>query len=149
MEQHLKFYCRSRGVPSKLLNGAVRKIAEEVELDGDAYRKLAGALSGGMKRRLSIAIAMCGSPKIMVLDEPTTGLDPDTRQHIWKLVSKVSQRPDRCVVITTHSMEEADALCSRIGIVCSGRLKVVGNQIRLKNNYGNVVKVSRGVVEDV
>ena len=72
-------------------------------------------LSGGMKRRLSIAIALVGDPAILFLDEPSTGLDPENRRQLWDLL--VECKGKRAVVLTTHSMEEADVLCSRIGII--------------------------------
>ena len=72
-------------------------------------------LSGGMKRRLSIAIALIGDPAILFLDEPSTGLDPENRRQLWDIL--VECKGKRAVVLTTHSMEEADVLCSRIGII--------------------------------
>lgn len=99
------FYCRLRGTEKLSLNAVVRQIAEEVGLDGDPFHQLASQMSGGMKRRLSIAISMTASPRIVVLDEPTTGLDPDTRNKIWEMISKMAKRSDRAILITTHSME--------------------------------------------
>ncbi|KAJ3197178.1 hypothetical protein HK101_005457 [Irineochytrium annulatum] len=144
VEEHLKFYCRLRGVPSRNVQSMVRGIAEDVELDGDAFRVKASGLSGGMRRRLSIGIALTASPRILVLDEPTTGLDPETKRHVWRIVDRVRRggAGSRCVVITTHSMEEADALCSRIGIVCDGNLKVLGSQIHLKKKFGEGLKLT-------
>lgn len=81
-------------------------------------------LSLGMKRRLSIAIALVAEPKIIFFDEPTTGLDPETRRGIWDILTGL--RGKMAMVLTTHSMEEADVLCSRIGIVNDGILKCIG-----------------------
>ena len=75
-----------------------------------------------MKRRLSIAISLVSDPKIIFLDEPTTGLDPDTRRQLWNILQEVKQSGNRAMVLTTHSMEEADVLCNRIGIVNNGVL---------------------------
>jgi len=77
-----------------------------------------------MKRRLSIAIALVGDPKIVFLDEPSTGLDPENRRSLWDIL--VESRGKRAMVLTTHSMEEADILCNRIGIVTQGVLKCIG-----------------------
>lgn len=74
IEDHLLFYCRLRGIPAKLVHGTVRNIAIEIGLDGDAFRQTASQMSGGMKRRLSIGIALTASPRILVLDEPTVSL---------------------------------------------------------------------------
>lgn len=134
MRQHLTFYALLKGVPRSRVDVAARQLAEQVELAGDAYNKPASALSGGMKRRLSIAIALTEAPPVVFFDEPTTGLDPETRRHIWGIV-KAQQANGRCIVITTHSMEEADALCSRIGIMAGGSLRCLGTQVHLKNRY--------------
>ncbi|KAI9346576.1 hypothetical protein BDR26DRAFT_834771 [Obelidium mucronatum] len=140
VEEHLIFYCRLRGVSKRGMPGMVRSIAESIELDGDPFKKPASELSGGMKRRLSIGIALTGNPKIVVLDEPTTGLDPETRRQIWMVVDKVRRGGDKCVIITTHSMDEADALCTRIGIVCDGGIKVLGSQMTLKKKFAEGLK---------
>lgn len=92
------------------------------------------SLSGGMKRRLSVAISLVGNPKIVYLDEPTTGLDPENRRQLWDILGE--QKGKRAMILTTHSMEEADVLCNRIGIVTDGILRCVSPQVRLKTIYG-------------
>ena len=94
--------------------------AESVRL-GNALTKKSSELSDGMRRRLSLAIAFIGGPSVVFLDEPTTGLDPETRREIWGLIE--SKKSNRCIVLTTHSMEEADALCNKISIMAHGLLK--------------------------
>ncbi|KAJ3110430.1 hypothetical protein HDU96_006627 [Phlyctochytrium bullatum] len=144
VEEHLVFYCRIHALSPSQLRSRVRKIAEAIELDGDSFKTKSSALSGGMRRRLSIGISMAADPKILVLDEPTTGLDPETRRLVWRVIEKLRQSTDkdRCVIITTHSMEEADVLSSRIGIVCQGNLRVLGTQLSLKNTFGNEFKLT-------
>lgn len=90
----------------------------------------------GMRRRLSIAISMVSLPKIIFLDEPTTGLDPDTRRQLWNILQDCKKDKNRAMVLTTHSMEEADVLCNRIGIVNKGVMRCIGSQNRLKTLYG-------------
>jgi len=97
-------------------------------------------LSGGMRRRLSIAIALMGNPSVIFLDEPTTGLDPGTRRDIWDIIER-EKTAGRCIVITTHSMEEADALCTKIGIMTNGTLKVIGSSQHLKSRHGEGFKM--------
>lgn len=85
-------------------------------------------LSGGNKRKLSVAIAMLGNPEIIFLDEPSTGVDPKAKRFMWSIVSKISsQRKDSAVVITTHSMEEAEALATKMGIMVNGKFKCFGS----------------------
>lgn len=79
---------------------------------------------------------MVSKPKIVFLDEPTTGLDPDTRRQLWNILQDCKKDKNRAMVLTTHSMEEADVLCNRIGIVNKGVLRCIGTQNRLKTLYG-------------
>merc|ERR1719276_660199 len=100
--------------------------------------KLAMTLSGGNKRKLSLAISMMGSPPLILLDEPSTGVDPVARRLMWNVISAVSTASTRCsVMLTTHNMEEAEALCSRIGIMVGGRLRCIGSNQRLKARFGD------------
>mmetsp|Transcript_9359 Transcript_9359/g.14201 ORF Transcript_9359/g.14201 Transcript_9359/m.14201 type:complete len:95 (+) Transcript_9359:1198-1482(+) len=80
-------------------------------------------LSGGMRRRLSVAISLVSDPKVIYLDEPSTGLDPENRRQLWDIIAKLKGK--RAMILTTHSMEEADVLCNRIAIVSSGILRCI------------------------
>ena len=119
-------YAGLKGIPSKMRRAAVQQLAELVELDGDAFIRTGSLLSGGMKRRLSIAIALIGRPSVLFLDEPTTGIDPESRHEIWKIIDSVKKSGTQSIVVTTHSMEEADTLCTKIGILAGGNLKCLG-----------------------
>eukprot|EP01133_Synstelium_polycarpum_P018809 gene18809-22504_t len=99
----------------------------------------ASSYSGGMRRRMSVALAIIGSPQIVILDEPTTGIDPANRRYIWKLIKEIRQ--DRLVLLTTHSMEEADALGDKILIMDSGKLSAVGSSLHLKSRFGTGYKL--------
>lgn len=146
--QHLRYYCFLKGVPLKAMDNHIQNLLHKVGLwkkdrNGkieNIYSRKAGNLSGGMKRRLSIAIALCGNPDVILLDEPTTGLDPATKRSLWNLILEVKQ--DRCVILTTHSLEEADILSDRIGIMSLGQLKCVGSSLHLKNKFGDGYKIS-------
>jgi len=92
-------------------------------------------LSGGMKRRLSVAMALTGGSKVIILDEPTSGLDPYNRRGLWELIRKFKQ--GRSIVLTTHFMEEADALSDRIAIMNHGKVKCCGTPLYLKNTFGS------------
>ncbi|ORZ40503.1 hypothetical protein BCR44DRAFT_1425196 [Catenaria anguillulae PL171] len=131
--EHLLFYARLKGVPPEQEQEAKNRALAAVSLQKFEDR-LSKGLSGGEKRRLSIAIALTGSPKVVFLDEPTTGLDPEVRRLIWNILSEA--RKGKTIVLTTHSMEEAEALCTRIGIMAKGTLRCLGNQLRLKQQYG-------------
>ncbi|KAI8925004.1 hypothetical protein BC831DRAFT_550956 [Entophlyctis helioformis] len=134
IEEHLYFYARLKGVPRDELEDSVLKAMQNVSLDKFATRITKG-LSGGEKRRVSIAIALVGDPKVVFFDEPTTGLDPEVRRLVWNIVNEA--RIGKTIVLTTHSMEEAEALCQRIGIMAKGTLRCIANPIRLKQVYGS------------
>ncbi|KAI9224622.1 hypothetical protein BC828DRAFT_402117 [Blastocladiella britannica] len=137
--EHLLFYSRLKGIPPAQEEEAKDRALRAVSLENFEDR-LSKGLSGGEKRRLSIAIALIGDPKVVFLDEPTTGLDPEVRRLIWTIITKA--RVGKTIVITTHSMEEAEVLCSRIGIMAKGTLRCIGNQLRLKQLYGAGFKLS-------
>ncbi|EGG18297.1 hypothetical protein DFA_03791 [Cavenderia fasciculata] len=133
--QHLKFYSKLKGLynTSYEREQNIDKILSKVKLLDEKNKRIT-QLSGGMKRRVSISISILGDNKLVLLDEPTTGLDPGSRRDIWDIIESIKQ--DKTVLITTHNMEEADALCSKIAIVANGQLQCVGSPIYLKNRYG-------------
>ncbi|GMI20925.1 hypothetical protein TeGR_g12 [Tetraparma gracilis] len=141
VEEHLDLYSRIKGVAVAKQAQVVQKIMKEMDLL-DFANKAAGSLSGGNKRKLSVAIAMIGGPSIVFLDEPSTGMDPVARRFMWDVISNMSTKEGRCsVILTTHSMEEAEALCSRIGIMVNGRLRCLGSGQHLKVRYGGGFEV--------
>jgi ATP-binding cassette subfamily A (ABC1) protein 3 len=98
----------------------VEKAISELSL-GDQRAKLAGNLSGGNKRKLSVGMAIIGNPPIILLDEPSAGMDPEARRFMWSVVANISQRDkNSAVILTTHSMEEAEALSTKMGIMVRG-----------------------------
>ena len=134
VKEHLLLITRLHGIPSNKQNEISMNAAELIGLERDAYNMKAGSLSGGQKRRLTLGMSMVGKPRIVFLDEPTTGLDPESRREVWKTVKKMQET--MTILVTTHSMEEADVLCSRIGIITNKGLQCFGSQIHLKNKYG-------------
>ncbi|KAF3436036.1 hypothetical protein FNV43_RR23128 [Rhamnella rubrinervis] len=132
-QDHLHLFASIKGLPPASIKSVVQKSLAEVRLI-EAAKMRAGSYSGGMKRRLSVAIALIGDPKLVILDEPTTGMDPITRRHVWDIIEDAKK--GRAIVLTTHSMEEADILSDRIGIMAKGRLRCIGTSIRLKSRFG-------------
>lgn len=161
IQVHVKFSQRVKWSFSTGIQ-VVQKSLAEVRLT-EAARVRSRSYSGGMKRRLSVAIALIGEPKLVILDEPvnkilfyfiffpqsltifsfwselylflqTTGMDPITRRHVWDIIENAKK--GRAVILTTHSMEEADILSDRIGIMTKGKLRCIGNSIRLKSRFG-------------
>eukprot|EP00931_Biecheleriopsis_adriatica_P003540 TRINITY_DN105341_c0_g1_i1.p1 TRINITY_DN105341_c0_g1~~TRINITY_DN105341_c0_g1_i1.p1 ORF type:complete len:884 (+),score=199.22 TRINITY_DN105341_c0_g1_i1:354-2654(+) len=136
VREHLELFGRIKGIPRAELKGYCDRMMRELSLS-DHVDKLAMTLSGGNKRKLSLAISLMGSPPLVFLDEPSTGVDPAARRLMWNVISSVSTlRRESTVVLTTHNMEEAEALCSRVGIMVGGRLRCIGSNQHLKARFG-------------
>ncbi|NXG78988.1 ABCA2 protein, partial [Baryphthengus martii] len=134
-QEHLELYTRLRGIPWKDEERIVKWALKKLELTKYAD-KPASTYSGGNKRKLSTAIALIGYPAFIFLDEPTTGMDPKARRFLWNLILDVI-KTGRSVVLTSHSMEECEALCTRLAIMVNGRLKCLGSIQHLKNRFGD------------
>ncbi|XP_036162828.1 ATP-binding cassette sub-family A member 2 isoform X2 [Myotis myotis] len=133
--EHLQLYTRLRGIPWKDEAQVVKWALDKLELTKYAD-KPAGTYSGGNKRKLSTAIALIGFPAFVFLDEPTTGMDPKARRFLWNLILDLI-KTGRSVVLTSHSMEECEALCTRLAIMVNGRLRCLGSIQHLKNRFGD------------
>jgi len=123
---------------------AKKRIAEVLELVGlsDRADSPMKTYSGGMKRRLELARGLLHSPKVLFLDEPTLGLDPQTREHLWNYIEDMARKAEITVILTTHYMEEAERLCSRIAIIDFGKIKVIDTPANLKAMLkGDVITV--------
>ncbi|EQC39078.1 hypothetical protein SDRG_03286 [Saprolegnia diclina VS20] len=137
VREHLELFAKIKGVPSADIAGVVKEKLTQMNLQSFEH-KLAGTLSGGNKRKLSVAIAMIGSPPIIFLDEPSTGMDPVSRRFMWDIIADVSTaNKESTIVLTTHSMEECEALCTRVGIMVGGRLRCLGSVQHLKSRFGD------------
>ncbi|KAH8940363.1 hypothetical protein BDL97_15G085100 [Sphagnum fallax] len=139
--EHLHVFGSLKGLSGADIGRGTEELLSQVKLV-EAANVRAGSYSGGMKRRLSVAIALIGDPKVVYLDEPTTGMDPVTRRHVWDIIE--ASKKGRAIVLTTHSMEEADILGDRVAIMARGKLRCIGTPIRLKTRFGAgyVVNVS-------
>ncbi|GLD99401.1 hypothetical protein PINS_up008120 [Pythium insidiosum] len=134
VEEHLAFYGRVKGLrDDAVLRDEVRRKIEDVGLT-EKRHVAAHALSGGMKRKLSLAIAFLGDSRVVFLDEPTSGMDPYSRRSTWELIQ--SHKRGRVLVLTTHFMDEADILGDRIAILAEGELRCVGSSLFLKTRFG-------------
>ncbi|EQL35487.1 hypothetical protein BDFG_02714 [Blastomyces dermatitidis ATCC 26199] len=129
--EHLRFYAKVRGISNPRHN--FKEIIKSVGLEEYADR-IATTLSGGNKRKLSLGIALMGNPSVLLLDEPSSGMDAVTKRKMWRTLSSVT--PGRSLVLTTHSMEEADVLASRTGII-AGKMLALGTTDALRQRYGN------------
>uniref|UniRef100_A0AAR2JBD8 P-type phospholipid transporter n=1 Tax=Pygocentrus nattereri TaxID=42514 RepID=A0AAR2JBD8_PYGNA len=133
--EHLEFYAILRGVPERevceVAEWGIRKLGLVKYAD-----KAAGSYSGGNMRKLSTAMALIGGPPVVFLDEPTTGMDPKARRALWNCIHSVIKE-GRSIVLTSHSMEECEALCTRMAIMVNGRFRCLGSVQHLKNRFGD------------
>jgi len=134
--EHLQIYADLKGIDADKKAQLVDKAIMDMDLVN--YRNIrANNLSGGNKRKLSVAMAILGNPPLIFLDEPSTGVDPQAKRFMWDIISKIStQRKKSAVIITTHSMEEAEALCTKMGIMVGGNFKCFGSSQHIKDKYG-------------
>ncbi|KAI6653359.1 hypothetical protein LOD99_3579 [Oopsacas minuta] len=145
----LLMFGRIRGLKGPGLNLAVNEIIERLYLS-EYKDRLCGTYSGGNKRKLCTGIALVGGPPLVLLDEPTSGMDPVSKRLLWDTLTEYSQE-GHCIVITSHSMEECEALCHRMTIMVNGRMKCLGTLQHLKNKFGSgytlTVKCKQGQEE--
>jgi len=146
--EHLMLQATLQGLPGRERRARTRELLERVGLTEAADRRV-GGYSGGMKRRLDLALALVHSPRILFLDEPTTGLDPQSRSALWEEVARLAREEGMTVFLTTQYLEEADALADRIGIIDHGHIVAEGTPAQLKAEIGGPsVEVTPVAAED-
>nr|XP_047932357.1 ATP-binding cassette sub-family A member 13 [Anser cygnoides] len=133
--EHLYYYCILRGIPKQLICKVAEDLVNRLHLNAHVD-KLVRTYSAGTKRKLSTAVALVGKPQILLLDEPSSGMDPCSKRYLWKTILKEVQ--DGCAaVLTSHSMEECEALCTRLAIMVNGSFKCLGSPQHIKNRFGD------------
>ena len=135
--ENLEFHSVMYGMSKEESNERIREVLELVELS-DKANVLVEKYSGGMKRRLEIARGLIHKPKVLFLDEPSLGLDAQTRRHIWEYIKKLNKE-EVSIILTTHYMEEADYLCERVAIVDHGKIVALDTPQNLKDSLGGDV----------
>ncbi|KAG1952045.1 ATP-binding cassette sub-family A member 12 isoform X3 [Pimephales promelas] len=133
-EEHLYFYARIRGISKRQTGQVVNYLLKKLELNYHRHNTSEN-YSCGTRRKLSTALALIGNPQILLLDEPSSGMDPRSKRHLWKIISE--QVMGKCaVVLTSHSMEECEALCTRLAIMVKGQFRCLGSLQHIKNRFG-------------
>ncbi|XP_029639515.1 uncharacterized protein LOC115214454 [Octopus sinensis] len=141
----LWYHARIRGIPKSEINAILCQLINTLNLENCA-NKLIGTYSGGMKRKLSFAIALLGEPPIVLLDEPTAGMDPAAKRLVWNCILKATSK-GQSVVLTSHSMQECDVLCNRLCIMVNGQFKCIGSPQHLKNKFSKGYSLSINLKE--
>lgn len=148
VDEHLALYSNIKGANKLEREETIEYLLDALKLRDDQAKR-AKELSGGTKRKLSTAISLVGSPFLKFLDEPSTGLDPLAKRFLWSCLRNSAAMKDGSMMLTTHSMEEAEALCHRIGIIVNGKFVCVGPLEYLKDKYGSGYKVTVVKTEDM
>ena len=136
--ENLLLQAKLNHIPKNEINSRIDEVLELIELS-DKQNDSVVTYSGGMRKRLDIAGGLLHRPKVLFLDEPTVGLDIQTRRKIWEYVKKIHTEFDMTIFLSTHYMEEADNLCDRVGIIDGGKIQVIDSPENLKNAMGNEV----------
>lgn len=138
--ENLELQARLNHIPKNIRTKRIDEILEIIELS-DRQHETAVTYSGGMRKRLDIGGGLLNMPKVLFLDEPTLGLDIQTRYKIWEYIKKIHHEFGMSIFLTTHYMEEADKLCDNISIIDNGKIKITGSPKELKNALGNEIVV--------
>ncbi|XP_066478185.1 glucosylceramide transporter ABCA12 [Tiliqua scincoides] len=134
VEEHMYYYARLHGIPEKHIRGIVFQLLYRLNLM-PYKRRVTSMCSYGTNRKLSTALALLGKPSILLLDEPSSGMDPNAKRHLWKIITEEVQ--NQCsVILTSHSMEECEALCTRLAIMVNGKFQCLGSLQHIKNRFG-------------
>lgn len=136
--ENLLLQARLNHIPKDQIDKRIDEVLELIELS-DKQNDPVVTYSGGMRKRLDIAGGLLHRPKVLFLDEPTVGLDIQTRRKIWEYIKKIHKEFEMTIFLTTHYMEEADQLCDRIGIIDNGKIQVIDSPENMKNAMGNEV----------
>ncbi|XP_075072972.1 cholesterol transporter ABCA5 [Mixophyes fleayi] len=135
LEEHLETYGAIKGMSKSNLKDVIKRIVETLDLK-EHLQKPAKKLSAGIQRKLCFALSMLGNPDIVLLDEPSTGMDSKAKQRMWGLIRSTFKGKEQAAVLTTHFMEEAEAVCDRVAIMVSGQLRYIGSVQHLKSKFG-------------
>ncbi|KAI4463143.1 atp-binding cassette transporter subfamily a abca [Holotrichia oblita] len=146
VKETLIMYCLIRGIPLGNCSAAAIRLSQELQFTNHINKRI-NNLSGGNKRKVSAAIALIGEPPVLFLDEPSTGMDPKTKRFLWDKLCRIRDN-GRCLVLTTHSMDECEAICTRVGIMVNGAFQCLGSSQYLKNKFADgyvlIIKVKKG-----
>uniref|UniRef100_A0A672NSJ7 ATP binding cassette subfamily A member 5 n=1 Tax=Sinocyclocheilus grahami TaxID=75366 RepID=A0A672NSJ7_SINGR len=135
LQEHLEIYAAIKGLHQCDIPNIIKRVVSALELKDHLYKQ-AKNLSAGLKRKLCFALSMLGNPQIVLLDEPSTGMDPKSKQRMWRAIRAAFKNKQRGALLTTHYMEEAEAVCDRVAIMVSGQLRCIGSIQHLKGKFG-------------
>ncbi|XP_063266237.1 ATP-binding cassette sub-family A member 10-like isoform X2 [Prinia subflava] len=134
-QQHLRLYAAVKGLRREDTAAAVHRIVNALQLQDYLHKKVR-KLPAGITRKLCVALSLLGNPSVLLLDEPSTGMDPNGQRRVWRIIRDALKAKESGAILTTHYMEEAEAVCDRVAILVSGQLRCIGSIQYLKNKFG-------------
>ncbi|ELW67446.1 ATP-binding cassette sub-family A member 5 [Tupaia chinensis] len=135
LQEHFEIYGSIKGMSTSDMKEVISRITNVLDLK-EHLQKTIKKLPAGIKRKLCFALSMLGNPQVTLLDEPSTGMDPKAKQHMWRAIRTAFKNKKRAAILTTHYMEEAEAVCDRVAIMVSGQLRCIGTVQHLKSKFG-------------
>uniref|UniRef100_A0A8C4PSV0 Cholesterol transporter ABCA5 n=1 Tax=Equus asinus TaxID=9793 RepID=A0A8C4PSV0_EQUAS len=135
LQEHFEIYGAVKGMSADDMKEVIYRITNALDLK-EHLQKTIKKLPAGIKRKLCFALSMLGNPQVTLLDEPSTGMDPKAKQHMWRAIRTAFKNKKRSAILTTHYMEEAEAVCDRVAIMVSGQLRCIGTVQHLKSKFG-------------
>uniref|UniRef100_A0A8D2B9Q7 ABC transporter domain-containing protein n=1 Tax=Sciurus vulgaris TaxID=55149 RepID=A0A8D2B9Q7_SCIVU len=135
VREHLEVYAAVKGLKKRDASAIITQLVDALKLQ-DQLKSPVNTLSEGIKRKLCFLLSILGSPSVVLLDEPSTGMDPEGQQQMWQAIRATFRNSERGALLTTHYMAEAEAVCDRVAIMVSGRLKCIGSIQHLKSKFG-------------
>ncbi|XP_034959956.1 cholesterol transporter ABCA5 isoform X2 [Zootoca vivipara] len=135
LQEHFEIYGAIKGMNESDMNEVIKSVSSALDFK-EHLQKRTKKLGAGIKRKLCFALSMLGNPRITLLDEPSTGMDPNAKQHMWKAIRAAFKNKERAAILTTHYMEEAEAVCDRVAFLVSGKLRCIGTVQHLKSKFG-------------
>lgn len=135
LQEHFEIYGAIKGMSNSDMQEVIKCVSSALDFK-EHLQKRTKKLGAGIKRKLCFALSMLGNPPVTLLDEPSTGMDPKAKQHMWKAIRAAFKSKERAAILTTHYMEEAEAVCDRVAILVSGKLRCIGTVQHLKSKFG-------------
>ncbi|CAH2291410.1 ATP-binding cassette sub-family A member 5 [Pelobates cultripes] len=135
LKEHLETYGAIKGMSTNILSDVIKRIIDALDLNEDAQKPVK-KLSAGAQRKLCFALSMLGNPDVVLLDEPSNGMDWKAKQRMWRMIRATFKGKEQAAILTTHYMEEAEAVCDRVAIMVAGQLRYIGSVQHLKSKFG-------------
>lgn len=150
-DEWMEIVCRIRGVQSQHIKFVSHSLANALGMTREMHKKIK-EMSNGNRRKMSTALAMVAAPQVVYLDEPTTGMDPSSKRYVWDVVEKYRKESGGALIVISHSMDECEALCTRLIVLLDGKMEAIATSFRLKQKFSKtghlLIQIGKDYSED-